>query len=430
MHPNGESRWVRARATPLQASDGQLAGHISTLEDITSQKEAQAILQEEAQVSRGQTIALARTLKALTREPALDSFLSQALTAIAQQLKASRACLWLCKESEESFSPYMIFENGSTELVSHGFLPSQSSFAMDEAQFWPELVQTQRPIIVTDLEHEARLTTREVLLSQGIRSLLLLPLVLEDEVTGWVSVQSTAVNSYHSAELELAQTLAQQVALAMQLANFAEQRRQAAILEERNRLAREIHDTFAQGLTGVIIQLEAAKEVIETTPDDAHSHLTRATALARESLTEARRSVRALRPQVLDHLDLPTALERLSVQLEASTQIPIAFTLHGTPYPLPAEVAANLLRISQVAIINAWKHAQPRAISLVLGFYSHEVQLHVQDDGRGFDTLTPLAGSGFGLTSMRERAERLGGHLTLTSAPGQGTKIAVKVPNS
>ena len=301
---------------------------------------------------------------------------------------------------------------------------------MDEAQFWPELVQTQRPIIVTDLEHEARLTTREVLLSQGIRSLLLLPLVLEDEVTGWVSVQSTAVNSYHSAELELAQTLAQQVALAMQLENFAEQRRQAAILEERNRLAREIHDTFAQGLTGVIIQLEAAKEVIETTPDDAHSHLTRATALARESLTEARRSVRALRPQVLDHLDLPTALERLSVQLEASTQIPIAFTLHGTPYPLPAEVAANLLRISQVAIINAWKHAQPRAISLVLGFYSHEVQLHIQDDGRGFDTLTSLAGSGFGLTSMRERAERLGGHLTLTSALGQGTKIAVKVPNS
>ena len=170
--------------------------------------------------------------------------------------------------------------------------------------------------------------------------------------------------------------------------------------------------------------------MIETTSDDAHSHLTRATALARESLTEARRSVRALRPQVLDHQDLPTALERLSVQLEASTQIPIAFTLHGTPYPLPAEVAANLLRISQEAIINAWKHAQPRAISLVLGFYSHEVQLHVQDDGRGFDTLTPLAGSGFGLTSMRERAERLGGHLTLTSTPGQGTKIAVKVPNS
>ena len=230
VRPNGEHYWVRARTTPLQASDGQLAGHVSTLEDITSQKEAQVVLQEEARVSRGQTIALARTLKTLTREPTLDSFLNQALTAIAQQLKASRACLWLSKESEESFSPYMIFENGSTELVSHGFPSSQSSFTMDEVQFWPELVQTQRPIIVTDLEHEARLTTREVLLSQGIRCFLLVPLVLEDEATGWVSIQSTAVNSYRPEELELAQALAQQVALAMQLANFAEQSRQSAIL--------------------------------------------------------------------------------------------------------------------------------------------------------------------------------------------------------
>ena len=127
----------------------------------------------------------------------------------------------------------MIFENGSTDSFRTAFCPPSPPSPWTKLEFWPELVQTQRPIIVTDLEHEARLTTREVLLSQGIRSLLLLPLVLEDEVTGWVSVQSTAVNSYHSAGLELAQTLAQQVALAMQLANFAEQRRQAAILEER-----------------------------------------------------------------------------------------------------------------------------------------------------------------------------------------------------
>ena len=428
--PNGDPRWVHARATPLRSNDGKLVGHVEALEDITSQKSVQALLQEEAQISRGQTVVLARTLKALTAEPALDSFLSQVLTAIAQQLKAQRACLWLYEKSQESFSPYMSFENGSTEIVSHGSSSSQSFRSLDESQFWPELVQTHRPILITDIDNDPRLTTREELRAQGIHTFLLVPLVLEDEATGWLSLQSTAINSYRPEEIELAQALAQQVALAMRLANFAEERRQAAILEERNRLAREIHDTLAQGLTGIIIQLEAAKEVLSTAPDSAHLHLARAASLARESLTEARRSVRALRPQVLDDQDLPTALDRLAVRLSTSTQIPITFTLHGTPCPLPAEIAANLLRISQEAIINAWKHAQPRTISLNLGFHPREVRLHIHDDGRGFDTLTSPAGSGFGLTSMKERAERLGGHLTIISTLGQGTEIAVTVPNS
>src|SRR5581483_6467806 len=95
-----------------------------------------------------------------------------------------------------------------------------------------------------------------------------------------------------------------------------------------------------------------------------------------------------------------------------------------------AEVAANLLRISQEAIINAWKHAQPQTISLALEFHTHELHLRVQDDGRGFDTQASLVDSGFGLTSMRERAERLSGHFTLTSTPGQGTEIVIRVPNS
>lgn len=427
--PNGEVRWVYARATPLRSVDGEFAGHVSTLEDITSQKKAQALLQEEAQVSREQTITLARTLKALTAEPDLDSFLSQVVTAIAQQLSAQRAHLWLYEKSRASFSPYMVCENGVTELVT--LSPSSwPSYYMDESQFWPELVHTHRPILVPDIDHEPRLAYGAELSAQGIRTLLLVPLLLEDEATGWLSLQSTATNSYRPEEIELAQALAQQVALAMQLAHFAEQRRQAAILEERNRLAREIHDTLAQSLTGIIIQLEAANEVLSPAPDGAYLHLTRAMTLARQGLTEARRSVRALRPQMLDNQDLPSALRQLTVQLGTGRQIPISFVLHGTPCALPAEVAANLLRIGQEAIINARKHAQPKTISLALDFHPNEVQLRVHDDGRGFDTFSSPAGSGFGLISMRERAERLGGQLTITSAPGQGTEVAVTVPTS
>jgi PAS domain S-box-containing protein len=427
--PSGEIRWVHARATPLRSSEGEFVGHVSTLEDITSQRKAQALLQEEAQVSRSQTIALTRTLKALTAEPDLDSFLSQVLTAIAQQLHAHRARLWLYEKSQERFSPYMSFENGATEIIPLN-TSSTSSFDLDESQFWPELVHTHRPILVTDVAHDPRLAHGQALYEQGTRTLLLVPLLLEDEATGWLSLQSTTLNNYRSEEIELAQALAQQVALAMQLANFAEQRRQAAILDERNRLAREIHDTIAQSLTGIIIQLEAAKEVLVPAPDGAHLHFTRAMNLAREGLTEARRSVRALRPQMLDHQDLPAALRHLTTQLGTSTQIPVSFTLTGTSCALPAEVAANLLRISQEAIINAWKHAQPQAIMLDLEFHPGEVRLRVRDDGRGFDTLSSPAASGFGLISMRERAERLGGHLTITSTPGHGTEIAVTVSTS
>lgn len=430
MLPSGEIRWVHARATPLQSSEGELVGYVSTLEDVTAQKSAQALLQEEAQVSRAQTIALAQTLKALTAEPALDSFLSQVLTAIAQQLKAQGASLWLYEKSQENFSPYMLCENGTTQIITQNPTSPSPLRMMDESQFWPELVQTHRPILVTDIEHEQRLGDRALLHAHGIQTILLVPLVLEDEAAGWLSLHSTASNSYRPEEIELAQALAQQVALAMQLADFAEQRRQAAIIEERNRLAREIHDTLAQGLTGIVIQLEAAKEVLATAPDTAQSHIVRAAALARDSLMEARRSVRALRPQALDHQDLPTALEHLAVQLSASTQIPISFALHGTPCSLPAEFAANLLRISQEAIINAWKHAQPQTITLDLNFTPHEVQLRVHDNGRGFDTHNSPAGSGFGLTSMRERAERLGGHFMLTSTLGQGTEVAISIPNS
>ncbi|MBM4254445.1 MAG: PAS domain S-box protein [Deltaproteobacteria bacterium] len=428
--PSGEPLWVHARATPLRSAEGEFVGHVSTLEDITSQKKAQALLQEEAQVSRRQTTALARTLKALTAEPNLDSFLSQVLTAIAQQLNTYRARLWLYEKSQESFSPYMAYENGAAQLIPSTTSSSHLAADFDESLFWPELVQTHRPILVTDVEHDPRLSHGKELYALGTRTLLLVPLLLEDEATGWLSLQSTTLNNYRPEEIELAQALAQQIALAMQLANFAEQRRQAAILDERNRLAREIHDTLAQSLTGIVIQLEAAKEILSPAPDGAQLHLTRAMALAREGLTEARRSVRALRPQMLDHQDLPTALQHLTTQLSTRTQIPIAFTLHGTPCTLPAEVAANLLRISQEAIINAWKHAQPKTISLDLEFQLGEVRLRVCDDGRGFDTVSSPAASGFGLISMRERAERLGGHLTIASTPGHGTEVTVTVSTS
>ncbi|HEV8717834.1 MAG TPA: ATP-binding protein [Candidatus Binatia bacterium] len=206
-------------------------------------------------------------------------------------------------------------------------------------------------------------------------------------------------------------------------------RAEAAVLEERSRMAREVHDSLAQGFAGIVLQLEAAKRALTVNSHKAQVCLEEACALARAGLAEARRSVMALRPQVLEHNDLSTALAHLAAHAAARPQTHVAFHFHGTPHPLSAEVETNLLRITQEALTNACNHAQAQNIKIALSFALHQVELFVQDDGRGFDIHRVASGSGFGLTSMRERAEQIGGRLTVTSRPGEGTKVVMIVPD-
>jgi signal transduction histidine kinase len=243
-----------------------------------------------------------------------------------------------------------------------------------------------------------------------------------------MSIRSTTPRRYRPEEFDLAQALSQHVTLAMQLSCVAEHRRQSAVLEERTRLAREIHDTLAQGLTGIVVQLEAAEDVLAETPTEARVHMARARQLARSSLAEARRSVQALRPQALADSDLPTALPRLVEQLTAQTPLQAQVQVQGTPASLPPEVENALLRISQEALVNTVKHAQARTVQLALMFDAGAVRLRVTDDGQGFDPQQVATREGFGLVSMRERAERIGGRFTLTSRPPHGTTVTVVVP--
>ncbi len=201
---------------------------------------------------------------------------------------------------------------------------------------------------------------------------------------------------------------------------------EASILEERNRIAREIHDTLAQALTGVIVHMEVAKVVV---PEDskARNHLIQAHNLARDGLAEARRSVRALRPQVLEQGDLLYALESLVNGLTAGTPIETQCTIRETQYPLPPDVETHLLRIAQEALINALKHARASAIQVELTFGSQAISLCVRDNGQGFNPKVQ-SGKGFGLVGIRERIQSLGGQLIIASQPGQGTQVTAIVP--
>ena len=223
---------------------------------------------------------------------------------------------------------------------------------------------------------------------------------------------------------------AKHAAIAIENARLYEQSQQAAVTEERNRLAREIHDTLAQGLTGIILQLELVDMAVGE-PEEVRKRLNRALELARDSLAEARRSVLDLRAEALEGRSLPQALEKLTRDFGRELNVKATFRGPPTGERFPARIESGLYRIAQEALGNVRKHAAAKRLTVELRAREDHLWLTVRDDGRGFDPRKvggPRDGSGFGLRGMSERAALLGGELSIESRPGKGTKVQVRVP--
>ena len=198
------------------------------------------------------------------------------------------------------------------------------------------------------------------------------------------------------------------------------QAHEAGVQDERHRMAREIHDTLAQGLTGIITQLSAA------TASDWERRVSVSADLARSNLAEARRSVHALRPPALDSAALPEALDEVASGWSTVYGVPVSVTLTGSVRVMHPEVEVALLRTAQEALANVAKHASASRVGLTLSYMDDVVTLDVRDDGVGFDLATPS--QGFGLSAMRHRVHRLSGALFVESELGAGTAISARVP--
>jgi signal transduction histidine kinase len=221
-------------------------------------------------------------------------------------------------------------------------------------------------------------------------------------------------------------TIAENEGLHRQLVTQA---REAGVLDERRRMAREIHDTLAQGLTGIVTQLQAAEQAAARTPGEQpgwQRHVAAATQLARESLTEARRSVDALRPEPLEGCRLSEALTDVAARWSAMNGIPAQVMTTGAARPVDPEVEFALLRAAQEALANVARHAHATRVGLTISYMENEVALDVRDDGMGFDPAVP--DRGFGLVAMRQRIAALSGTLQVESEPGGGTAISACVP--
>ncbi len=196
------------------------------------------------------------------------------------------------------------------------------------------------------------------------------------------------------------------------------QAHEAGVLDERQRLAREIHDTLAQGFAGIITQLQA--------DEDPPRHVETALRLARENLAEARRSVHALRPPALVDANLPDALAEVTAGWTDQTGVAASIHTTGVARALHPEVEVTLLRAAQEALSNVAKHARASRVGLTLSYMEDVVTLDVRDDGAGFDP--EVRTDGFGLVAMRQRVSRLAGALVVESEPGGGTAVSASVP--
>lgn len=212
-----------------------------------------------------------------------------------------------------------------------------------------------------------------------------------------------------------------------QMAMMRQKLRSSAVLEERNRIARELHDNLEQELAGITMQLDLAVDCFEQAPRVAQHALETARDMSRHSMVEARRSVWDLRCQLLEIGDLVSALMQIIAPLVPRKQSKVDFKIHGVPVRLPSPVEMNLLRIGQEAVANAVKHGRANHVFIELRYSPSSVCLTVSDDGSGFGVTQTSPTGHFGLLDMRERAQSMGSHLKVESQPGQGTRIAVEV---
>lgn len=398
------------------------------LRDITDRKQTAEALRISERFARGQADALTDALDALARESSPDRIVEHVLRTLIRQLEAHSSSVWLRDEPSGLMVFEAALEEGAFRTKANERLARVSpSLKIEDVWPWPEVFRTGKPYLLADIRQGPEFPWREHVLSLGVVSILIVPMLIAGRVEGVIGIRFSHTRTFHAEEMELAQALAHQAMLAIQLMRLSRQNRESAVLAERNRMARDIHDTLAQGFTGVVVQMEAAEEALsQNLVGRVGEYIGRAGELARESLREARRSVQALRPQALEEKNLCDALQSLMQKMTEGTGMQTAFAMEGAAPAMPPEWEENLLRIGQEVLTNALRHAQASEFKSQLVFDPRKIRFVLKDNGRGFD---PAARhDGFGLQGMRERVESMGGRFSVESDAEHGTSITIVLP--
>jgi two-component system, NarL family, sensor kinase len=365
--------------------------------------------------------------EALNSSPDVRQALERTLSLVADMLGLRTGWVWLLDQDTNRF-----YDAAERELPPYlqervRMAGRRRCWCIDDFRYG-ELTPTNIDVIECSRLQPA-FRSKSPALAAGLRYHASIPLYFQHKKLGIMNVTGPEWRKLTAEELRLLSTIAYQVGIAIERARLAENATRLARAEERTRIAREIHDTLAQGLTAIALNIEGALHRMETRPDQARERLERALAMARENLEEARRSVLDLRSAArLEGKPLAEALAGLARSFTSDTGIPVD-VLPSRLDRLPLRVESELFRIAQEALTNVRKHAHAGHVEIALRRRGRRVMLSIRDDGRGF-ARTRTRPQGHGLIGMRERAKLLGGRLMVSGAPGKGTRVVASVPIS
>jgi signal transduction histidine kinase len=403
---------------------------------ITAEEMQAALARERETSARQRTLELAKAnqalqgcLDSLASVPELDELLGRVMTAITRQLGAVSSVLRLRDFEQNCLTVDLVFQDGRVITRAEAKYPQRlQSIPLDEQQ----LKLLARPAAVIQLlDNTSALPdeSRACLLDLGVKTLLVIPLNIAEQVIGALSFRFTEHREFRPEEIEVARALESQAALAVQVTRLAKAAKLAAIMEERTRLAGEIHDGLAQSFTAICMQLGVAEQELSAKEGDPIYRIQRAVELASFGLAEARRCARNLRLSTVEELGLAVALQRLVERSSVAGLLRCNFRSDNIPEAiLPPRVKHELLRIAQEAIHNAVRHANPTLIAVTLRWDAPTLVLHVKDNGCGISPARLERSEGLGLGNMRKRASEIGGRFEIQTAVSRGTSINVTVP--
>ena len=384
-----------------------------------------------------QTEVVKLALDLLVREPDIEGFFGGLARTMVEESESHTCAVWLIDESQQRCELWLAYVKDRLFMPPKGVEPrctddgtgrtfpceSMASHLFEYAPGWSKTVEYQPN------DERLPLTIREFACHMDWQATVVTPLRLGNRTLGWMTVCSVRPSQADSSwgRVVLIEAIARQAALALHHSRLVDhnrvEERRKAILEERNRLARDIHDNLAQGFAAILMQLQAAQREGGALPQSVATSVTTAVDLARTHLTEARRSVGALRPNVGGGDDIGTALKRLTDLNRRTTTVPIDLVIDELPR-FGDGVEREIVAIAQEALTNAVKHSRAGKITIRAStVQSVGLRISVADDGRGI--AREPSETGFGMTSMQERADRIGASLTIVTAPRNGTEVVL-----
>ncbi len=396
--------------------DGEAVGFVEVSTDATERVLAQQTLEQRVQERTRELRALYDVLSAASASLELETVLQRSLDAVLDVMRCKVGAVHLLGESG-----HLLNLAAGRGIPSD--TPSQISSVPVDSGLAGTVIQSGEPTLVRDIASSPLpLLSIPAALDQ---TYLGVPLRSRGRTLGVLSVLGEAGRRFADEEVALLIHIADEVGIAVENAQLYRQAEQLAVMRERQRLARELHDSVTQALYSLTLLAEAARRMAGSGElRQAQEPLYRLNAIAQQALKEMRLLVYELRPLVLKREGLVGALQHRLDAVEGRAGVEARLLVHGE-VKLPSEVEEALYRIVQEALNNALKHAAASAVTVTIHAEDQAAEIEVVDDGTGFDPQTANAGGGMGLTTMRERAEKMGARLEVESAPGQGTTVKV-----